>query len=87
MKQRELIELIQQHHPHLRDVEARKLLNRASDDFCSKTDIIDTSWTDLTVSGQRYYNLGFEVLRVKRVDLNGKMIPAIIGPIEETDID
>lgn len=87
MKQRELIELIQQHHPHINEVEARKLLNRASDDFCAKAEVIDTSWTDSTVKDKRYYNLGFEVLRVRRVDLNGKKIPALLGAVEETDID
>tara|TARA_R110002096_G_scaffold394008_5_gene589146 strand:+ start:1374 stop:1637 length:264 start_codon:yes stop_codon:yes gene_type:complete len=87
MKLRELIELVQQHHPHIGETEAKKLLNRASDDFCAKTDVIDTSWTDTSIAEQRYYNLGFEVLKVRRVDVDGKLIPCIIGPVEETDID
>ena len=35
MKTKEMIELVQQHHPHLGEVEAIKLLNRAKDDFCA----------------------------------------------------
>ena len=36
MKLLEMIELVQQHHPHMGEQEIRLLLNRASDDFCAK---------------------------------------------------
>ena len=40
MTAKEMIELIQQHHKDIGEVEALKLLNRAKDDFCAKTEII-----------------------------------------------
>ena len=44
MTQKQLIELIQQHHPVMGETEIRLALNRAQDDFCYKTELIkDTS--------------------------------------------
>ena len=41
----EMIELIRQHHPNMADNEIRLLLNRASDDFCAKTELIKHSFS------------------------------------------
>ena len=40
MKQRELIELVQQHHKVMGYTEIRAALNRAQNDFCAKTELI-----------------------------------------------
>ena len=53
----EMIELIQQHHPHIGETEAIRLLNRAKDDFCTKSELIKDSYTSQTVADQRYYTL------------------------------
>ena len=37
MTQKELIEVIQQHHPEANETMIRKALNRAQDDFAAKT--------------------------------------------------
>ena len=72
MTQKELMETIQQHHPHAGETQIRKALNRAQDDFAAKTKIIHvgTDNTDALVAGQRYYNLPPEVLEIKRVELD-----------------
>jgi len=87
MTQRESIELVQQHHPHMREKEIRLLLNRAQDDFCQKTDIIDASFRDVTVKDKRYYFLGSSILKVRRIDVDNNLIPRIHGQLAETDID
>ena len=86
MKQKELIELVQQHHPHLMEKEARLLLNRASDDFSAQTEINDTSFKDITIADQRFYFLGNTILKIRRVDIEDKQIPRMVGQLEETDI-
>lgn len=86
MTQREMIELVQQHHPHLREKEVRKLLNRASDQFCQETEVYDTSLKDATIADQRFYMIGSTPIKIRRVDLDSKQIPRIIGQIEDTDI-
>ena len=72
MNEKEMIEIIQQHHPEATETAIRKALNRAQDDFASKTKILKVASnnSDSTVSDQRYYNLPPEVLEIKRVELN-----------------
>ena len=86
MLQKELIELVQQHHPHIRETELRLLLNRASDDFSTQTDVNDTSFKDVTIADQRFYFLGNTILKIRRVDIDNKQIPRIVGQLEDSDI-
>ena len=86
MKQKELIEIIHQHHPHIREKEARILLNRASDDFSAQTEINDTSFKDSSIANQRFYFLGNSILKIRRVDIEGKQIPRLQGQLKETDL-
>lgn len=82
----EMLELVKQHHPNMGDTEIKLLLNRASDDFCSKTEIIKQSFSlgsdvnpDPTVANQRYYSLPDEILTIREVYLNDVRIPRITG--------
>tara|TARA_Y100001973_G_scaffold85856_1_gene128252 strand:- start:3074 stop:3376 length:303 start_codon:yes stop_codon:yes gene_type:complete len=82
----EMIELIRQHHPNMADNEIRLLLNRASDDFCAKTDIIKHSFSlgadndpDSSTASKKYYTLPSEVLTIREVYLNNVRIPRLIG--------
>ena len=86
MKLNEIIELVQQHHPHMQEQEIRMLLNRASDDFCAKTEIIKHSFSlganidpDSTTANKRYYSLPSEILTIREVYLNDVRIPRITG--------
>tara|TARA_Y100000592_G_C5418598_1_gene291970 strand:- start:181 stop:456 length:276 start_codon:yes stop_codon:yes gene_type:complete len=87
MEVKEMIELIQQHHPHIGEVEAIKLLNRAKDDFCARTEIVKDSYTTSTVANQRYYTLDKKILKIKSVWLNDVEIPKLVGkPIIDDDV-
>tara|TARA_Y100001963_G_C6497288_1_gene316230 strand:+ start:80 stop:355 length:276 start_codon:yes stop_codon:yes gene_type:complete len=82
----QMIELIQQHHPHIGEIEAIKLLNRAKDDFCAKTEIVEDSYISSTVADQRYYTLDDRIIKIKDVWLNDIRIPMLIGkPIIDDD--
>lgn len=86
MTAREMIELIQQHHPHIGEKEAIKILNRAKDDFCAKTEIVKDSYTSTTVANQRYYSLDNKVLKILSIWLNDILIPMLVGkPIIDDD--
>tara|TARA_B100000700_G_C14714237_1_gene700599 strand:+ start:371 stop:655 length:285 start_codon:yes stop_codon:yes gene_type:complete len=92
MKQKEMIELVQQHHPHMGETEIRKLLNRAMDVLSESTDIIKTSYTDSTIANQRYYELNSNILKISGLtltDANGDSfyIPRGAGIPEEEDKD
>ena len=77
MLTKEMIELVQQHHPHMGQVEVVKLLNRAKDEFCERTDIYKKTGSSTTTAGQRWYSLPAGLLKIERVLLNGVIIPII----------
>ena len=86
MTQKQIIELIQQHHPMAGETEIRLTLNRAKDDFCAKTEIITNAWTQNSTAGKRYYELDNKILRIKEVQINDVSIPRLIGkPIIDDD--
>ena len=86
MTTKEMIELIQQHHPHIGEKEAVKILNRAKDDFCAKTELVKDSYTSVTVANQRYYTIDNKILKILSVWLNDVLIPMLIGkPIIDDD--
>ena len=86
MTTKEMIELVQQHHTHMGEVEIIKLLNRAKDDFCDKTEIVKDSYTTTTVANQRYYRISTNILKILSVWLNDVQIPMLLGkPIIDDD--
>ncbi len=85
MTQKQLIELVKQHHPELGETQIRLYLNRALDEFCRKTRILDQLYTFPTVSNQRYYNLDDAISEVTRVDYDNYEIPRLTTPPEKMD--
>ena len=79
MKTKEMIELVQQHHPHMGEVEIVKLLNRAKDDFCEETEIHKKTAEESTVVDQRYYNLPTGLIRIEEVFLDDVKISRLQG--------
>ena len=82
----EIVDLVKQHHPHMGDTEIRLLANRASDDFCAKTEILKDCFSlgadvdpDSTTADKRYYTLPSEILTIREVWLNNVRIPRLIG--------
>ena len=97
MTTKEMIELVQQHHPHMKEEEIRHLLNRASDDLCVKSELIKSRFflsdaideeDSTTVANQRYYKLPDGLFKINEVFLNGVRIPRLIGkPIIDDTTD
>lgn len=69
MKLQQMIDQIKKHHPELGTNEIIILLNQASDEFCSRTLILDEATQFTTVANQRYYGLKDSILEIKSVDL------------------
>lgn len=81
-------ELVKQHHPHMGQTEVRKLLNRAIDDFCLRTNIVETSWTYTTENDtDRWTHLDENILRIDRVEVNDKVIPRLLDLPNERDFE
>jgi len=86
MSTKEMIELIQQHHPKMGEVEIVKLINRAKDDFCARTEIVKDTYTVSTEADKRYYNLDKRIIKIQSLWLNDVLIPKMIGkPIIDDD--
>ena len=86
MTTKEMIELVQQHHAHMGEVEVIKLINRAKNDFCARTEIVKDTFTATTTADKRYYNLDKRILRIQSVWLNNVLISRMIGkPIIDDD--
>ena len=89
MTQLELIELVKQHHPDMGNVEIRKRLNRAQDDFCSRTELIKKTYVQSTTAGTRYYSLDRAILKILKVQIDDVLIPRLIGDtlIDDDEFD
>ena len=96
----ELIELVQQHHSHMGEVEILKLINRAMDDFTAETECLKRYKTiGTTTAGQRYYpaagseledtEIGgnTDILRIMNVWVDDVLIPRIVSKDEALLID
>ena len=68
-QQKQLIELIQGHHPWMRETEIRKMLNQAQREICEKSGILK-AWFDITtVAGTRFYDLDSSITSVLNVEI------------------
>lgn len=91
MKLQQMIDQVKKHHPELGTNEIIHLLNQASDEFCSRTLILDEATKFTTVADQRFYGLKDSILEVKSVDLedadgNVKEIKRLLGRPEYRDL-
>jgi hypothetical protein len=86
MKQRELIDIIQQHHPRMGHKEIRLGLNRAQNDYCARTELIKTTYKQNSTAGRRYYELDENILKITSVQINDVTIPRLQGnPVIDDD--
>ena len=91
MKLQQMIELVRKHHPDLGTNEIVHLLNQASDEFCSRTLLLDEATQFNTVANQRYYGLKESILEIKSVDMvdddgNTVKINRLMGRPEYRDL-
>jgi len=92
MTKQEILELFNEHHPAIGEVEALRYINKAMAVIAEETKVNYESFYETTVANQRYYELPVGVLTVDRVtlsDVDGKdyNIPRSSTPsIEDTDL-
>jgi len=91
MKLQQMIELVRKHHPDMGSNEIVHLLNQASDEFCSRTLVLDEATQFDTVADQRYYGLKESILEIKSVDIvdddgNTVKINRLMGRPEYRDL-
>ena len=83
MTQKELIEMIPQHHGEVGETLIRKALNRAQDDFGAKTKILYATAEDTLVADKRMYDLDPGMLDIKSVEVDNIRIKRLlVKPLE-----
>jgi len=86
MKLKEMVELVQQHHPELGVTEIVKMLNTAQEEYSQRTRMLESAAQFDLEDGIRYYKLDEAILEIKSVDMEGAdgtsdhvNIPKLIG--------
>ena len=86
MKLKEMVELVQQHHPDLGVTEIVKMLNTAQEEYSQRTRMLEKATQFDLETSQRYYLLDEAILEIKSVDMEGAdgsadhvNIPKLIG--------
>lgn len=92
MKLQQMVELVKKHHGDLGTNEIIHMLNRASDEFCSRTLILDEATQFNTVINRRFYGLKESILEIKSVDMvdsdgNVKEINRLMGRPKYRDLN
>ena len=91
MKLKEMVELVQQHHPQMGAQEVIKMINRAQDEYTSRTRILEANTSITVVEDQRRYSLDVSgnkdaIMEIKSVDLNGEQIKRYVGRPHKRDL-
>tara|TARA_R100001510_G_C7644084_1_gene201554 strand:- start:50 stop:322 length:273 start_codon:yes stop_codon:yes gene_type:complete len=82
MTQKQLIEIVQIHHPEMSETQIRLYLNQALDEFCRKTEILKTQSTITSTANKRYYDLdsfGKKFIKIERVEFDKNEISQLSG--------
>ena len=87
MTVRQLIELVQQHHPHMGENEILHKANRIIEGVARSNNLFESTLTGTTVANQRYYDIDNRILKIKSVWLDSVKISKMIGKpiIDDTD--
>jgi len=86
MKQKNMMELVNQHHPNVGESQIRIWLNEALREFSRRTKVLKRAYTFDTNLDERYYGLPTYVIEVDSVDFDGYEIPRLIGKPTKRDI-
>jgi hypothetical protein len=86
LKLKEMVEMVQQHHPDMGVTEIVKMLNISQDEYSQRTRMLEKATQFDLSDGQRYYALDGAILEIKSVDMVGAdgsadhvNIPKLVG--------
>ena len=87
MTVRQLIELVQMHHPHMGETEILNRANRALEGLGRSENVLHSTFQGTTVANKRYYGLSSKISLVEKVSINGLDIPRIPEPVIDDTTD
>ena len=86
MTQKQMVEMVRQHHPNIPEAQIRLWLNSALSEFGRRTRMLTGAFTFSTVADQRYYGLSDDILEIISVDYDGYDIPRLGSRPEIRDL-
>lgn len=86
MRLKEYYDIAADTYPEVELADVIKILNRAIEDFSSKTEIVKNSFNANTVAGQRFYTLPDDVIKIISVDVDDETAPKLIGEPKDRDM-
>ena len=86
MTQKQMIEMVRQHHSSVTESQIRLWLNAAMTEFSRRTRILSGAFQFSTVANQRYYGLSDDILEIISVDYDGYDIPRLGSKPEIRDL-
>ncbi|MAF42673.1 MAG: hypothetical protein CMI54_00700 [Parcubacteria group bacterium] len=86
MTQKQMLELVRQHHPEVGETQIRVWFNNALREFCRKTKILKTAYQFTTTADERWYGLPPYIVDIIDVDFDGYDIPRYIGKPIKRDL-
>ena len=86
MTQKQMLEMVRQHHPDVSETQIRLWLNAAMEDFARRTRMLSGAFQFTTVADQRYYGLSDDILEIISVDYDGYDIPRLGNRPEKRDL-
>ena len=88
MTVRQLMEQVQQHHPHMGENEILHIANRIIEGVARSHNLFENTLYGTTVANKRYYPLNSKISLIKKVSIDGLDIPRIPEPaIDDTTIE
>ena len=91
MTAKQMIETFQQHHPHVGETEAIKIINDAFQDFVERTEIWDarTAAPMMSVANQLHYDMSLDyadnILKVLNVYVDNRLASRLTGILQHKD--
>jgi len=86
MTQKQMIEMVKQHHGDRSEAQIRLWMNQAITEFCRQTRCVKAVYQFNTTEDTRWYGLENEILEVTDVDFDGYKIPRLAGTPEKKDL-
>tara|TARA_R100001594_G_scaffold117083_1_gene152260 strand:- start:30 stop:293 length:264 start_codon:yes stop_codon:yes gene_type:complete len=86
MRLKEYFDIASDTYPEVELADVIKILNRAIEDFSSRTRVVKNSYSASTVAGQRFYTLPDDIIEIISVDVDDEIAPKLIGEPKDRDM-
>ena len=85
MKLQEMLDVLQKRHPLTSQNQITRLINRAMQDFCTRTEVHEEEFTGSLTIDQRWYDIPDRAIKILHVVVDDETAPMVVGPPNKKD--